>query len=80
MKPARLISLLAIALLANPAVAAVNPWHSPAPKAGQKQAPGVEALLQVIVETDTTVLPLECRGYYVRMKSNHASGSLNRCN
>jgi len=80
MKPARLISILAIALFANPAVGAVNPEHNPAAKSRQKPAASVENLLQVIVETNTAILPLECRGYYLRTKSDHASSGLNRCN
>ena len=80
MTPAHLALIVGIVLTASPAVAAVNPGNNPALESRRKPASGVEKLFQLIVETNPAALPLECRGYYVRMKSSHAPADrLNRC-
>ena len=65
-------------LAATPASAALNPRQNPGTE--PRRMPPLEELLQVTEEQNRVVLPLECRGYYVRSKSSQAqAANLNRC-
>jgi len=63
MKTAQVATIFGLMLAATPALAAIDPGHSFSPK--PKSAPQEVADL-LVVDNQQNVLPLECRGYYVR--------------
>ena len=77
MKRASLALIFAIAVFAGPAAAAVSSSHSPVAES-QRKLSDIEKLIRMLVEKDSTDLPLECRGYYVRSKA-HRAAALIRC-
>jgi hypothetical protein len=74
MKTAQIATIFGLMLAATPALAAIDPGHSFSPK--PKSAPQEVADL-LVVDNQQNVLPLECRGYYVRNIRKPAA--LSRC-
>jgi hypothetical protein len=75
----RNLGLLLAIVAATPAAAAVNATHEPghdAPRPSPKVAH--ESILEVNSRDGEMSLPLECRGYYVQIRSGR-SHPLNRC-
>jgi hypothetical protein len=82
------IFALTILLAANPAMAAISPVEAPEAQAPRSPIVPVEGVFQVVTEhssawvimdRDETELPLECRGYHVRMQSSQTATRLRRC-